>query len=61
MVTSLADLSDSVLRRLTRLAGVSSIWSNIVLQCVKFSTELPFGYTGHANASGRRARLGGSN
>jgi Lrp/AsnC family transcriptional regulator, leucine-responsive regulatory protein len=54
---SLADLSDSVLRRLTRLAGVSSIRSNIVLQCVKSSTQLPLGHMGQANAATRRARL----
>jgi Lrp/AsnC family leucine-responsive transcriptional regulator len=37
----LAALSESVLKRLTRLKGVSSIRSNIVLQCVKSTTELP--------------------
>jgi Lrp/AsnC family leucine-responsive transcriptional regulator len=38
---SLTDLSESVLRRLTRLQGVSSIRSNIVLQSIKSTTELP--------------------
>ena len=38
---NLSDLSASVLKRLTRLKGVSSIRSNIVLQCVKSTTELP--------------------
>ena len=37
----LSALSESVLKRLTRLKGVSSIRSNIVLQCVKSTTELP--------------------
>jgi Lrp/AsnC family leucine-responsive transcriptional regulator len=37
----LAALSESVLKRLTRLKGVSSIRSNIVLRCVKATTELP--------------------
>lgn len=55
---SLADLSDSVLRRLTRLPGVSSIRSNIVLQCIKSTTELPLGHMVQANAAPRRARLG---
>lgn len=41
VAASLADLSDSVLRRLTRLQGVGSIRSNIVLQCIKSTTELP--------------------
>jgi Lrp/AsnC family leucine-responsive transcriptional regulator len=40
----LAALSDSVLKRLTRLKGVSSIRSNIVLQCVKSTTELPLSH-----------------
>jgi Lrp/AsnC family transcriptional regulator, leucine-responsive regulatory protein len=60
VATSLADLSDSVLRCLTRLAGVSSIRSNIVLQCVKSSTELPLAHMGRADTSNRRARLGSS-
>lgn len=38
---SLNDLSESVLRRLTRIKGVNSIRSNIVLQNIKSSTELP--------------------
>ena len=40
----LAALSESVLKRLTRLKGVSSIRSNIVLQCVKSTTELPLSH-----------------
>ena len=40
----LAALSDSVLKRLTRLKGVASIRSNIVLQCVKSTTELPLSH-----------------
>ncbi len=34
-------LSDQVLRRITRIQGVGSIRSNIVLNCIKSSTELP--------------------
>ena len=45
---SLNDLSESVLRRLTRLKGVNSIRSNIVLQCIKTSTELPLAQVGRA-------------
>lgn len=41
MAASLNDLSESVLRRLTRIKGVGSIRSNIVLQSIKSSTELP--------------------
>lgn len=37
----LAVLSDQVLRRITRIQGVGNIRSNIVLNCIKSSTELP--------------------
>jgi len=40
----LAALSDSVLKHLTRMKGVASIRSNIVLQCVKSTTELPLSH-----------------
>jgi Lrp/AsnC family leucine-responsive transcriptional regulator len=40
----LSELSESVLKRLTRLKGVSSIRSNIVLQCLKSTTELPLSH-----------------
>jgi Lrp/AsnC family transcriptional regulator, leucine-responsive regulatory protein len=60
IATSLANLSDSVLRRLTRLAGARSIRFDIMLQCVNFSTELLLGYMGRINASGHGVRLGKS-
>lgn len=41
VAASLGDLSESVLRRLARIPGVHSIRSNIVLQSIKRSTELP--------------------
>jgi Lrp/AsnC family leucine-responsive transcriptional regulator len=34
-------LSEQVLRRITRIQGVGNIRSNIVLNCIKSSTELP--------------------
>lgn len=37
-------LSEQVLRRLTRIQGVGNIRSNIVLNCVKSSTEMPLGH-----------------
>jgi Lrp/AsnC family leucine-responsive transcriptional regulator len=37
----LRSLSESVLRRVTRIAGVGSVRSNIVLNCIKATTELP--------------------
>ena len=46
VATSLGDLSESVLRRLTRIKGVNSIRSNIVLQNIKSTTELPLGQMG---------------
>ena len=36
-------LSEQVLRRLTRIQGVGNIRSNIVLNCIKSSTEMPLG------------------
>jgi len=45
VAASLSDLSESVLRRLTRIKGVNSIRSNIVLQSIKSSTELPLHQT----------------
>lgn len=36
-------LSERVLRRITRIQGVGSIRSNIVLNCIKSSTEMPLG------------------
>jgi len=44
----LTALSDSVLKRLTRMKGVSSIRSNIVLQCVKSTTQLPLSHVSAA-------------
>lgn len=43
VATDLHALSENVLRRLTRIQGVGSIRSNIVLNCIKSSTELPLG------------------
>jgi Lrp/AsnC family leucine-responsive transcriptional regulator len=37
-------LSEQVLRRLTRIQGVGNIRSNIVLNCVKSTTEMPLGH-----------------
>jgi len=48
VAASLSDLSESVLRRLTRIKGVHSIRSNIVLQSIKSSTELPLGQLGRS-------------
>lgn len=42
----LSVLSEQVLRRITRIQGVGSIRSNIVLNCIKSSTELPLGHLG---------------
>lgn len=60
VAASLTDLSDSVLRRLTRIQGVSSIRSNIVLQCVKSSTQLPLNHIGQSATAGGRVRLAGA-
>ena len=41
VATDLKSLSESVLRRVTRIPGVGSVRSNIVLNCIKATTELP--------------------
>jgi Lrp/AsnC family leucine-responsive transcriptional regulator len=41
VASSLLALSESVLRRVTRIQGVGSVRSNIVLNCIKSTTELP--------------------
>ncbi len=44
VAASLSVLSEQVLRRLTRIQGVGSIRSNIVLARIKSSTELPLAH-----------------
>lgn len=46
VAASLSELSESVLRRLTRIKAVNNIRSNIVLQSIKSSTELPLSHIG---------------
>ncbi|MDP3652036.1 MAG: Lrp/AsnC family transcriptional regulator [Rhodoferax sp.] len=53
VAANLNDLSESVLRRLTRIQGVSSIRSNIVLQCIKSRTELPLDHIGRRDIGTR--------
>ena len=43
---NLQSLSETVLRRITRIAGVGSIRSNVVLQSVKTSSQLPLAHLG---------------
>ena len=50
-------LSENVLRRLTRIQGVGNIRSNIVLNCIKSSTELPLGHIGRVDGSPPRPRM----
>jgi Lrp/AsnC family leucine-responsive transcriptional regulator len=50
VATDLRSLSESVLRRVTRIPGVGSVRSNIVLNCIKATTELPL----EQLAAGRR-------
>jgi Lrp/AsnC family transcriptional regulator, leucine-responsive regulatory protein len=49
-------LSEQVLRRLTRIQGVGSIRSNIVLNCIKRSTEMPLNQLIGSQATTRRPR-----
>ena len=57
VAADLAVLSESVLRRLTRIPGVSSIRSNIVLNCIKSSTEMPLGHIGRSDGGARKIRI----
>lgn len=57
VAASLAELSDSVLKRLTRLPGVVNVRSSIVLNRIKATTELPLDHLGRDKAGPRRVRL----
>lgn len=57
VAADLAALSDSVLRRLTRIKGVANIRSNIVLQRIKSSTELPLDHIGRGARAARTVRV----
>ncbi len=56
VAADLSELADSVLKALTHLPGVASIRSNIVLNCVKSTTELPLDHLGRQNRRKRQAR-----
>ncbi|MBY0453591.1 MAG: Lrp/AsnC family transcriptional regulator [Burkholderiaceae bacterium] len=57
VAADLGVLSESVLRKLTRISGVAHIRSNIVLNCIKSSTELPLGHIGRTEGAARRVRV----
>ncbi|GAB4090065.1 Lrp/AsnC family transcriptional regulator [Hydrogenophaga soli] len=57
VAADLTELADSVLKQLTHLPGVASIRSNIVLNCVKTTTELPLGHLGRQTRRKRQARF----
>ena len=57
VAADLITLSESVLRRLTRIKGVGSIRSNIVLNCIKSTTEMPLDHLGRGQKITRRAKL----
>ena len=59
VAADLGILSESVLRKLTRINGVASIRSNIVLNCIKSSTELPLGHIGRTDGTTRKVRIAG--
>jgi Lrp/AsnC family leucine-responsive transcriptional regulator len=59
VATSLEELSQSVLQRLTRLPGVVNVRSSIVLDRIKASTELPLDQVGRGTRHPRRVRLVG--
>ena len=53
VAADLPTLSESVLRRLTRIQGVGSIRSNIVLNCIKSTTALPLTQGGKSSPRAR--------
>ena len=55
VAADLGTLSESVLRRLTRIEGVGSIRSNIVLACIKSTTELPLTNAGQPSGTSKRS------
>jgi len=57
VAADLTELSDSVLKQLIRLPGVASIRSNIVLNCVKSTTQLPLGHLGKQTPRKRQVRF----
>ena len=59
VAADLGVLSDSVLRKIMRIKGVANISSNIVLNCIKSSTELPLGHIGRLDGAARKVRIAG--
>ena len=57
VAADLGVLSEQVLRKLMRIKGVANIRSNIVLGCIKSTTELPLGHIGKPDARSRRVRV----
>ncbi len=59
VAADLGVLSESVLRKIMRIKGVANIRSNIVLNCIKSSTELPLGHIGRGDGVARKVRIAG--
>lgn len=60
VAADLGVLSETVLRKIMRIKGVANIRSNIVLNCIKSSTELPLGHIGQAaDGAARKVRIAG--
>lgn len=55
---SLAEFSDSILKRLTQVKGVVNVRSNIVLKAIKSTTALPLEHLMRPMRSARRVRVG---
>ena len=59
VAADLGVLSEHVLRKLMRIKGVANIRSNIVLGCIKSTTELPLGHIGRNDGQARKVRMSG--
>jgi Lrp/AsnC family transcriptional regulator, leucine-responsive regulatory protein len=57
---SLAEFSDSILKRITQVKGVVNVRSNIVLKAIKATTALPLEHLTKPTRSVRRVRVSGA-
>jgi Lrp/AsnC family transcriptional regulator, leucine-responsive regulatory protein len=54
---SLAELSDSILKQLTQIKGVSNVRTNLVLKSIKSTTALPLEHLTRPARTTRRVRV----
>lgn len=57
VVSDLNELAESVLKVITRMPGVASVRSNLVLNCVKSTTQLSLAHLEHQPKAARQVRV----